>query len=144
MHGKMHKMRSVNNFLYKCLKSNCDSTFETKNMLDIHMRVHNNETDNCQYCPYRYVEPASYRVHLNNHFRIKEHKCGHCGKLFASKKYLKAHESKHEGIIYCCLICKTYEIERKNSMLDHLRRCHSDMLGQNIIWEIVKTYVELK
>ena len=144
MHGKMHKMLSESNFSYKCSKPNCHSTFNTQGALDYHMRIHNNQLDMCQYCPYHYVKPCNYSDHLNKHFRIKDHKCDHCGLLFMTKKAMVEHSSKHEGIIYCCLICKTYEAARKNTILVHLLRKHSDLLGMNIVWDTVKKYVKLK
>ena len=140
----MHKKRSENNFLYKCLKPNCKSTFVRKELLDVHMRIHNNQVDYCQYCPYRYVEPAQYKNHLKKHFQIKDNTCDHCGLSFTTKKDLNDHASRHEGIIYSCTICDAYEIERKNSMQMHLRMKHSDILGPNINWETVKKYVKLK
>ena len=144
MHGAMHIKRSENNFWYKCIKQNCQSTFKDQYSLDRHMRVHNNEFDNCQYCPYRYVEPARYREHLNKHFRIKDHKCEECGSTFTTRHDLFQHETVHEGIIYCCLICNTYETARKNTMKMHLRKKHSDLLGKNINWNSVEKYVKLK
>ena len=106
----MHKMQSENNFWYKCLKPNCQTTFKQLLLLDFHMRIHNNELDNCQYCPYRYVKTPDYRDHLNKHFRIKDYKCENCGLTFMTRKALAEHSSTHEGIVYCCLICETYQI----------------------------------
>ena len=140
----MHTMRSENNSWYKCLKPNCQSTFKYQGLLDNHMRIHNNELDSCQYCPYRFVHGHHYRDHLNMHFRIKSHKCDHCGKTFSTRHVLAQHASMHEGIIYCCLICNTYEIARKNTMKMHLRTTHANLLGKNINWDSVKKYVKLK
>ena len=140
----MHTMRSENNFWYKCKKPNCQSTFKDQSLLDHHMRIHNNELFKCQYCPYRYAKPGHYGDHLNKHFRIKDHKCDNCGLKFTTRKGLTDHSSIHEGITYCCLICNIYEIARLNSMKQHLRRAHSDLLGNNINWHSVKEYVKFK
>ena len=140
----MHSMRIENNFWYKCSKPNCKTTFPTPSLFDQHMRIHNNELDQCQYCPYRYVKQIDYKDHLNKHFRVKDNKCGHCGLIFTTKKALVAHSSMHEGIIYCCLICNKYEIAHKISMKSHLRRNHSDLLGKNINWDSLEKYVKLK
>ena len=137
-------MRSESNFWFKCLKPNCQTTFSRSFLLGEHMRIHNNEVDHCQYCPYRYVYPPDYKDHLNKHFRIMDYNCDECGAKFATNKALIAHSSMHEGIIYCCLICNAYEIARKQSMKNHLRRVHSDLLGKNINWDSVKKYVKLK
>ena len=137
-------MRTENNFWYKCPKPNCHSTFLRQRSMDFHMRIHNNELNECQYCPYRYVESPHYRDHLNKHFRIRDHKCEYCSSAFTSKKGLADHLSIHEGILYCCLICNKYKIANKNTMKSRLRLKHSDLLGENINWDSVKKYVKLK
>ena len=144
LHGRMHTMHSENNFWYKCLIPNCQSTFKKQVELNRHMRIHNNDLQKCQYCPYNYIFEQNYRDHLNRHFRIKDHKCDQCGLTFTTRKHMVVHSSMHEGIIYCCLICKTYEIEKKNAIKVHLRTKHSDLLGKNINWDSVKKYVKLK
>ena len=140
----MHKMRSECNFWFKCLKPNCQTTFERQSLLDYHMRIHNNEVDHCQYCPYRYVNPPDYKDHLNKHFRIMDYHCDECDANFFTKRDLTVHSLTHEGNIYCCLICNTYETARKNTMRYHLRAKHSDILGKNINWDSVKEHVKLK
>ena len=140
----MHKMNKGTNFRFKCSKPNCNSTFDSESKMKTHMRIHNNELNTCQYCSYRYVAETNYRNHLNNHFRIKEYKCDTCGEMFKSRKTLIDHSSIHEGIIYCCLICGTYEAGNKTVLKTHLRRKHSDILGENINWDTVKKYVKLK
>ena len=139
----MHKVRSENDFWYKCPKPNCQSTFQYQCLLDPHMRIHNNELNECQYCPYRYVNPPDYKDHLNKHFRIK-FKCDQCEKTYSTRKGLNEHNNLHEGIIYCCLICNTYEIAARKSMKNHLRAKHSDVLGKNISSDSVKRYVKFK
>ena len=141
-HGRMHKMRTENNFRHKCLKPNCHSTFAATQLLDRHMRILNNDLDSCQFCPYRYVEIKHYNDHLNSHFRIKAYKCDHCGLDFFSRRAMVEHASSHEGIKYHCLICKTYESTKKAAIKTHLRRKHSDLLGTNINWDSVKQYVK--
>ena len=140
----MHKMRTGNNFHYKCLKSNCQSTFQYQSLLNIHMRTHNNDVDNCQFCPYRYVRRKDYNDHLSRHFGIKAYKCDHCSLRFFSKKAMVEHSFAHEGITYHCLICKTYKSTRKSGIKSHLRHRHSDLLGTNINWDSVKQYVKIK
>ena len=137
----MHTKRSESDFWYKCLKPNCLSSFPYQGLLDLHMRSHNNDMDKCQYCPYRYVRSTSYADHLNKHFQIKDHKCENCGATFTTKNALIQHSSIHEGILYCCLICNTYEASSRMSMKMHLRKKHTDLLGQNINWDSVKKYV---
>ena len=140
----MHTMRSENHFWYKCLKPNCQSTFKYPSLLDHHMRIHNNDLDECQYCPYRYVNISDYKDHLDKHFGIADHKCDECGLTVSTKRALAQHSSTHEGIMHCCLICNSYEIASRNSMKMHLRSKHSDLLGKNINWDTVKAHVKLK
>ena len=140
----MHKMRSENDFWYKCLKPNCRTTFKYQSLLDHHMRIHNNELDECQYCQYRWLNSADYKDHLDKHFGIANHKCDDCGIILSTKRALAQHSSSHEGIIYCCLICNAYEVKMKDTMKSHLRKKHSDLLGNNINWDSVKKYVKLK
>lgn len=140
----MHKARSENDFWYKCLKPNCRSSFRSQSLLDNHNRIHNNELNKCHYCPYRYVRTSGYNDHLNKHFGINDYKCDHCASTFSSKKGLTEHSSLHEGIVYCCLICKKYEIASKNAIKVHLRAKHSDILGKNLNWDSVKKYLKIK
>ena len=142
-HKLIHTNKFENNFWYKCLKPNCQTAFARQGSLDIHMRIHNNELDKCDYCQYRYVQAPDYRNHLNKHFRIKDHKCDVCGLTFTTKKSLVQHSLMHEGIIYCCLICKTYETGSKHTMKTHMRK-HTDLLGENIKWDSAMEYVKLK
>ena len=140
----MHKMKTENNFWYKCSKPNCQSTFKYQSLLDRHMRIHSNDVDSCQFCPFKYVDMKHYKDHLHMHFGIKAYKCDHCGLNFFSSTAMTDHASAHEGITYHCLICKTYKCTKKNVMKKHLRRKHSDLLGENINWDSVKKYVKLK
>ena len=140
----MHTSRTENNGWYKCLKPNCQGAFVRQGLLDKHMRIHNNQTDKCDYCQYIYVKADQYKEHLNNHFRIKDHKCDVCGLTFTAKKNLVKHSTMHEGITYCCLICKTYETASKDNIRKHLSNKHSDLLGKTSKWDSVKKYVKLK
>ena len=140
----MHTMRSDKEFWYKCPKPNCQSTFRDQYLLNEHMRIHNYEVNYCQYCPYRYVKTANYNEHLNKHFRIKDYKCDDCAAIFLTQKLLTKHALIHEGFLYSCLICNTYESTNKDSTQHHLRRKHSDRLGKNIHWDSVKKYVKIK
>jgi len=144
IHRSMHTKRSGNNFWFKCLKSNCHSTFQSEYKLNFHMRIHNNESDKCQYCPYRYVENRNYQDHLNKHFPCDDFKCDFCDLIFTTKSSLDRHTKSHEGIIYSCLICNAYDTQSKSNIRTHLGRKHSDLLGKNINWGSVKKYVKLK
>ena len=60
----MHTMNSESQFAFKCPIKNCHSSFDRQGHLDTHIRVHNNDFYDCQYCPYRYTKPDHYKIHL--------------------------------------------------------------------------------
>ena len=60
----MHKRRSDKLFDNKCPIVNCHSTFQFPGSLETHLRYHKNDIDECQFCPYRYIDPKSYKSHL--------------------------------------------------------------------------------
>ena len=70
-----------------------------------------------------------------NHFRIKEFKCDQCGTEFTTVALLNQHYSMHEGIIYCCKLCKTYEGGSIKAITNHLRSKHENIIGKNLHWE---------
>ena len=83
----MHTMRSDKEFWYKCPKPNCQSSFATETKLEKHMRIHNNDLDECQYCPYRYENKNHYERHLKMHFGIKDYKCDQCDSKFRQRVF---------------------------------------------------------
>lgn len=71
-HQQMHTRRSERLFSNKCPVVNCHSSFKHLNNLETHLRYHRNEFDECQYCPYRYIDSKSYRSHLRKGIRNSE------------------------------------------------------------------------
>ena len=140
----MHTRVFEKEFWYKCSRSGCKSSFQFSNLLDQHIRIHENDLNTCSYCPYRYADPAQYKRHLKMHFRIRDFQCDQCDLQFLKQADLNRHYQIHEGIIYNCLICKTYECPNKNYMLSHMRARHSDIVGKNFNWGILKPHVEIK
>ena len=130
-------------FWYKCPRSGCKSSFQASYLLDLHIRIHDNDLDICSYCPYRYADPAQYRRHLKTHFQIKDYECDQCDLKFPTGTELNQHYQIHEGIIYKCLICKIYECQNRNNMMKHMRRRHSDIVGKNFNWGIMKPHVKI-
>lgn len=63
-HNKMHKIRSEKQFPYKCGMVPCQSSFNSMEKLKLHLRTHNNDYDECQFCSYRYFDPYNYKTHL--------------------------------------------------------------------------------
>ena len=62
MHRKMHTRRARQNFIHKCSTPKCVSSFPFAKLLERHMRLHKNDLDMCQYCPYRYKKPSHYSL----------------------------------------------------------------------------------
>ena len=143
-HSAMHTRRFEKQFWYKCTRPGCKSSFQFEYDLAIHLRIHDNDVHVCRYCPYLYVKPLQYKRHLKMHFRIKDCECDQCDLKFATITELNRHYQKHEGLIYNCLICKTYEAVSKHNMETHLRRVHKDIFGKNVNWEAVEHHVEIK
>lgn len=142
LHQTMHKRRSDKLFHNKCPIVNCHSTFQFPGSLETHLRYHKNDIDECQFCPYRYIDPKSYKSHLRAHFRIKEFKCDKCGRLFGEIGQLNHHYSLHEGINYLCRICDLkYVASHKKTITGHLRKKHGDVVGENVNWEAVQKFI---
>ena len=140
----MHNYRSDSNFFYKCPKPKCHSSFQKEPELKAHLRIHNNDFETCQYCPFKYIRKNTfnYRNHLNRHFGVKDFKCDQCGKLFLSKLLLNQHYAIHEGISYNCLLCG-YKASIKPTMHTHLSRKHPEVVGKNFNWESVDKFVKI-
>ena len=144
IHRKMHTMPANKIHIYKCLKPSCDASFPKPSMLNRHMRLHNNDLDMCQYCPYRYENPHDYDRHLKNHFGIKDFECDHCGKKFPTVNQLNRHHERHEGIIFCCLICNVYEAKHRDTIAVHLKHKHAEILKNQIHWEDIRQFTKTK
>ena len=116
--------------------------FSKESKLKVHLRIHNNDLEKCQYCPFKYNSQADYQTHLNRHFGIKDFKCDQCGKLYISKLQLNQHYAIHEGIIYYCLLCEGYQVSNKPAMHSHMSRKHHDVVGKFFSWDSVEKYVK--
>ena len=106
------------------------------------MRLHNNDVEKCQFCPYTYAHEANYAVHLEKHFHVNDYTCDHCGLKFSSKKSMLRHSTLHEGIVLSCLICRKYKASYQPTILQHLRKKHGDVVGKNVNWDAVKHFVK--
>ena len=53
----------------------------------------------------------------------KSRDCRHCGKYFASMKYLKRHERLHESVRHTCEHCAT-SFSQAPDLKKHIRRTH--------------------
>ena len=144
MHTRVHKFQPDKEGLYKCPTSACRSSFRYESDLKRHMRMHNNDFEQCQYCPFKYIFPLDHQKHLKRHFGIKDFECDQCGRLFRSSGQLNSHYEKHEGIIYCCLLCDGYEASNKSTIRFHLHRNHSGIVGSVGNWDHIQKFVKIK
>ena len=142
-HSSMHVRQFEKEYWYKCPKPGCKTTFKSQSDLDEHIRIHENDLQSCGFCPYRYVKPFSYTYHLKLHFNVKDYECDQCDSTFTTQGELNKHYEFHEGITYTCLICKTYEARVRKTICEHLRRKHTDIVGKNFTWGIVKHHVKV-
>ena len=142
LHNRMHTRLSVKQYWYKCPKSNCQTSFESESRLHYHIRIHNNDFYQCQYCQFKYLWNQEYETHLRQHFKIDTIKCDQCDKSFGSSGALKIHYRKHEGISYSCLLCDGYQASHKQTMADHLKSKHGEIVGKHIIWDSVQKFIK--
>ena len=143
-HMKMHISMANKFYAIKCPKRSCEQSFANDWKLKIHLRVHDNDLNTCQYCPYRYVRQDHYSTHLKQHFGITDFKCDQCDKAFSTVAKLKSHYGLHEGIVYCCMICNTYEAKQKKVMCQHMRRHHSEIFENRRHWEDLRQFTKIK
>ena len=137
----MHTKPPGRQFCLKCPIPGCQSCFDRRDKLDEHLRIHNNDLAVCAYCPYRYVQSIRYGEHLNAHFEVREHQCDQCDLKFTRKWLLDQHYQKHEGIIYNCLICNTYETDCRRNIENHIRKKHVDIVGRNVDWDGLRSHI---
>ena len=64
LHFKVHTMRSIKRFANKCPISKCHSTFGSLHELEKHLRIHNNDLHQCQFCAFRFIHETNYKIHL--------------------------------------------------------------------------------
>ena len=138
----MHSDLPKKQFEYKCPMTDCRTSVDTPKKLDLHLRIHNNDFEECQFCPYRYYYPAHYERHLRRHFGITEFKCDQCEKEFETVGQLNIHYTLHEGIIYFCKLCDGYKASNRNAMSHHLRGKHTSIVGKHFKWDAVEKYIK--
>jgi len=142
IHRNMHKRLPNKMHFLKCPNENCQASFPSEWKRNFHVRLHENNLHNCQFCPYRYAQDVHYIPHLKNHFRIQDYKCDQCGKKFNTLGHLNLHFELHEGIIHFCLICKKYEAKTTNTISKHLKKKHRNVLGESTQWEDIKQFTK--
>ena len=141
---RMHKKRDGGTAVLKCPKPNCQSSFGNQWKFDTHLRIHDNNLENCQYCPFRYAYENNYAAHLRKHFGITDYKCDQCDKEFNTEAQLKSHYGLHEGIIRSCLICNEYEAKQIKTIAKHLKKKHPKTLGNLTRWVDIQQFTTTK
>ena len=140
----MHSRQFEREFWYKCQKPGCKSSFRDSYSLNMHTRIHDNDLSVCSYCPYRFVELSKYTRHLKHHFGIRDFECDKCDSRFTTISDLNLHYQLHEGIIYNCLICKTYQSNTKKTIEMHLRMKHADIVGKSVNKSLLEQHIRIK
>merc|ERR1712096_412422 len=129
-----------NSFEFKCNYAKCDSSFPRRKLLEIHLRIHRNETTGCSFCPYRTNWEGSLGIHYNSHMKIKSYECDKCPKYFGTQAQLNKHYQKHEELFYRCNICLDYKTDTKKNIVYHMQRHHADRV-ERFLWMDIKNYI---
>ena len=110
---------------FSCNWKNCQSTFQKKKDLKLHLTIHNNDLLECTFCPYRTSQQVAMNSHYRFHYKMFDEHCELCDKKFTSKVFLNRHiEVEHSKENYVCHICKVYS-GPKPLLQRHISRKHN-------------------
>ncbi|GLD71379.1 zinc finger protein 90-like protein [Lates japonicus] len=87
----------------------CHVTFKTRVDKLKHEQIHQDSKDpyKCPDCPETFATSKERSIHLSNHRRPKEFKCGVCGIEFKDVHHLRRHSVVHTGLKpYKCSVCQ--------------------------------------
>jgi len=83
-----------------CDRGNCGKRFNRAKQLAIHLKIHDNISVKCHFCPWTGIQEKNRVLHFNNHFRIKPFECSQCDAKFYTTSQRMYHETQvHEKIL---------------------------------------------
>ena len=130
----MHKIRSEKQFPYKCGMVPCQSSFNSMEKLKLHLRTHNNDYDECQFCSYRYFDPYNYKTHLRCLVSMPEHfiirLLYHMSHIIDGKLYTT------NALSYYCInawYCINAQFETKSSNHFRVKELKCDVCGKEFV-----------
>lgn len=110
---------------YTC--EQCNVTFNTKQLLDLHYHITHKRSETpfaCKLCKARFANLRELNEHTPTHtFEKVRISCHHCGEMFSQRCTYKKHLQLHLGERLSCTICRI-DFTQRSSLLRHYKRLH--------------------
>ncbi|XP_043195876.1 oocyte zinc finger protein XlCOF6-like [Amphibalanus amphitrite] len=93
---------------FTCPEEGCDSSFKTRNALNVHIYKHQGKRFACDQCPAMFSSKASMQQHMVRHGAVEARfPCPHCPRRFIYNSILRCHlASAHSAERDCvCEVC---------------------------------------
>ncbi|CBY10908.1 unnamed protein product [Oikopleura dioica] len=117
-HGNGKRHSSKNNDL-PC--SYCSFYGQNKNLLDQHVRIHENRQVKCQFCDYTSVNSLRMQEHMLHHFKVRNYPCDQCERSFFTRAALNNHIRIHSNDYNCLHCSKPFKTRRTHDV--HVTSC---------------------
>ncbi len=105
----------------------CNVTFNTKQLLDLHFHITHKRSETpfaCKLCKARFPNLRELNEHATSHTYDKLRiSCHHCGEVFTQRCSYKKHLQLHVGERLSCTICRI-DFTQRSSLLRHYKRLH--------------------
>ncbi|XP_065224785.1 zinc finger protein 528-like [Planococcus citri] len=115
----------THNEKYTC--EQCNVTFNTKQLLDLHFHITHKRSETpfaCKLCKARFANLRELNEHAASHTYEKLRiSCHHCGEVFTQRCTYKKHLQLHIGERLSCNICRI-DFTQRSSLLRHYKRLH--------------------
>ena len=102
----------------------CSRLSDDKSLLDVHARIHDNESQRpfkCTECAKVFTQAGNFLQHMRTHTEEKPYKCKECHKAFTQSGDLKMHMRTHTGEKpYKCDVCDK-AFTQKGNWKKHMR-----------------------